>query len=120
MQEKWTLENLNPPDDRSQDHSVWLEEVVLRHRKEMAIFLSYYFRKEGAVVENVRMIGSVQGVSGIEGTITVIFDVVFFNACLNINETTSDQLTLSYRLTDEKTALLLTGPYWPEREPDEI
>nr|MBI1229798.1 hypothetical protein [Cytophagales bacterium] len=120
MQEKWTLENLNLPDDRNQDHSVWLEELVLRHRKEMAIFLSYYFRREGAVVENVRMIGSAQDTAGIKGSMTVAFDVVFFNACLNINETNLDQMTLSYRLDEGKSAITLTGPYWPEREPDEI
>jgi hypothetical protein len=56
----------------------------------------------------------------LSGKISVSFELVHFNACLNINETNTKQLRLSYEISENGTELTLTGPNWPEREPDEI
>jgi len=120
MQETWEFVNLKAPEAGKMTLTPWLIDLFDQNSQEMGIFLSYYYRKEGAVVENVRMIPPAADLSDLSGSIDVTFQLIHFNACLNIHDTNTEELTLSYDLSDNGTKLLLTGPNWPEREPDEI
>lgn len=86
----------------------------------MGIFLSYYYRKDGAVVEDVRLVLPNSELTENTGSIAVSFQLVHFNACLNIHDSNSEKLLLSYKLSGDGTELSLTGPYWPEKDPDEL
>ncbi|EKB50880.1 hypothetical protein [Cecembia lonarensis] len=88
--------------------------------KDLGIFLSYYFRKEGAVTENVSIPEEPVFESESSGTVRVQFDLIYFNACLNIHEEEKDQMLLSFSILEEDHLLTVIGPYWPERGMDEI
>ncbi|WP_158859318.1 hypothetical protein [Lunatibacter salilacus] len=120
MQESWKFINLKAPESREKSLIPWLNNVMDQNDSEMGIFLSYYYRREGAVVENVRLKPPSSDLTEMTGSITVTFELVHFNACLNIHDTNPEQLILFYEISDQGTALTLTGPYWPEREPDEL
>jgi hypothetical protein len=120
MQETWKFVNLKAPEATNQALTPWLQDLLEQHSKEMGIFLSYYFRKEGAVVENVKMVPPTTPLTDSTGSINVSFHLIHFNACLNIHDTNTEHITLSYKVLDNGTELLLSGPNWPEREPDEI
>lgn len=120
MQETWEFTDLKPPNKGKSAFSSWLIDVMEQHNREMGIFLSYYYRKEGAVVENVRLIPPSSDLTESTGSISVSFELVHFNSCLNIHDTNPEKLILHYEISDQGTALNLTGPYWPEREPDEL
>lgn len=94
-----------------------MAQLLLERSREMGIFLSYYYRSEGAVVENVSM-ATHKTVTPSRGKLTVRFDLVHFNACLNIHEEGKETMELDYEAFPDKGELFLTGPYWPEREPD--
>lgn len=120
MQETWKFTNLDAPNGRNTSLTPWLTNVLDQYSKEMGIFLSYYYRNEGAVVENVRLIPPDSDLTEMNGTISVSFQLIHFNACLNIHDTNPEQLILSYEISKHGTELTLIGPYWPERELDEI
>ncbi|MCH6200770.1 hypothetical protein MMU07_14385 [Aquiflexum sp. LQ15W] len=48
------------------------------------------------------------------------FDLVHFNAYLNIHEQKRDKMDVQFEFDPLFQNLTLTGPYWPEREMDEI
>lgn len=120
MQETWKLTKLNPPDLEQKGLVFWFNDVMDLNCREIGIFLSYYYRKDGAIVEKVRLIPPATDLTEMNGSISVSFELVYFNACLNIHETTKDKLDLAYSISTDGTILTLTGPNWPEREPDEI
>jgi hypothetical protein len=97
-----------------------IQEVLLKNQKDMGIFLSYYYRKEGAVVENVQLIGPINLLNDFYGDFLVDFDLVHFNACLNIHEQNKEKMKIQFEIDQDSKQLILTGPYWPEREMDEI
>lgn len=120
MQETWKFVNLKAPEAGKSTLNQWLKDVLDKHSREMGIFLSYYFREDGAVVEDVRLILPNSGLTERTGSIAVSFQLVHFNACLNIHDSNPEKLLLSYELSVDGTKLLLTGPYWPEREPEDL
>lgn len=48
------------------------------------------------------------------------FDLVYFNTCLNIHEQKRDEMPIQFEFDPLFQNLTLIGPYWPEREMDEI
>lgn len=119
MQETWKFVNLSAPEVGNGTLSLWLKEVLDNYSKEMGIFLSYYYRKDGAVVEGVSLIPPSSELMEKTGSIAVSFQLVHFNACLNIHESNVETMSLSYEISEDGTELTLTGPYWPERDSED-
>ena len=116
MQEKWKIK-LDQPisnDEIGKKLPVLLE----KHAKDLGIFLSYYYRKQGAVVEDVKLMGEIITHPKSTGSFLLDFSLVFFNACLSIHETEREKMAVQYGLEGED--LILTGEYWPERDSEEL
>ena len=113
MQESWTFEF--PHTTVSQDS---LEELFQTQQRELGIFLSYAYK--GAVVEQVRLLGRIQSKDGLSGTFQVTYALVYFNACLDINQQQEAKMTLEFSLDLIKKTLLLCTEYVPSRHLDDI
>lgn len=118
MQETWEFK-ISQPIEKS-NFPLLLVSLFEKNTKELSIFLSFYFRKQGAVAENVVIFNSPVLMDEFSGLVKVKFDLVFFNACLNIYEKENDQMELSFKILPEDALIIIKGPYWPEREMDEI
>ncbi|RZS97584.1 hypothetical protein BC751_3199 [Cecembia calidifontis] len=118
MQETWRIK-LSGPIEPENTRELLLQ-VFENKTKDLGIFLSYYYKKQGAVTENVTLLKPPVFRNQFSGQVSVKFDLIFFNACLNIHEKERDQLELSFEILPENAEILITGPYWPEREMDEI
>ncbi|REG94450.1 hypothetical protein [Algoriphagus antarcticus] len=114
MQETWTLE-LSKSEKPLSDQ---VKDLLVENEKDLGIFLSYYFKKEGALAEKVNLGSVINFEDQTSGDFNLEFDLVHFNACLAINEQKRDTMKITFEIEDEK--LNLKGPYWPEREMDEI
>ena len=117
MQESWAfqLTDLNKKDFKSA-----VESTLKKEEKDLGIFLSFYFKKEGAVAEKVVLIDEPIFNSSNSGSLTLEFDLVHFNACLAIHEQKRDQMKVDFLIDENENKLTLTGPYWPERGVDDI
>jgi len=118
MQESWKFSV--PLHLQTKDLEELLISLLVENEKELGIFLSYYFKKEGAVAEKVQLETPPQFKEKFNGNIWVSFDLVYFNACLNIHEQKRDELPIQFEFDPLFQTLTLTGSYWPEREMDEI
>ena len=116
MQENWTF----IIGEETLDNEMAIHDFLEKRKKELGIFLSFYFKKDGAVAENVRVIKTLLLDGKKSGNLTLLFDVVYFNACLAIHEQEQDKMVLKFKLDSENKKFDLIGPYWPEREMDEI
>ncbi|GMQ28614.1 hypothetical protein [Algoriphagus confluentis] len=115
MQETWTFDfqsTANPKED--------LERLLAEREQELGIFLSYYYKKEGAVAEKVKLKSGPEFYSSKTGSMVLDFDLVHFNACLAINEQVREEMKVDFKVDEENQKLILTGPFWPIREMDEI
>ena len=90
------------------------------YNKELAICLSYYYKSEGGLVEDVRFEGNLTVTSPTTGYFQVSFNVVYFNACLDIHQLNKDFMVLQMNLVTDTNKIKISGPVLPEREPDEI
>ncbi|MFC3414578.1 hypothetical protein [Algoriphagus hitonicola] len=115
MQETWTF------DLQTNDISdAFLSEMLKEKKNELGIFLSYYFKKDGAVAENVGLATQPTFLSETSGWLMLNFDLIYFNACLNIHEQEKEKMKVTFEVDRKTGKLILTGPYWPSREMDEI
>ena len=115
MQESWTFDF--PFDRPSSDRWSWL---ILNQQRELGIFLSYYYKRQGAVVEKVQLKTAPQLDSQNSGTLCLSFELVYFNACQGLHQTQTEEMKLSFQFDADNKTLNLLGAYWPSREPDEI
>jgi len=115
MQESWNFEL--PNSTTLQDG---LEAVMLLKQIELGIFLSYYYKKGGAVVEKVSQASELRFTSPLSGTLRVTFDLIYFNACRDIHQQERGEMELQVTWDEEKRILRLKGEYWPTRDGDEI
>ena len=115
MQESWSFELPN-----CTTLPEGLEAVMQQKQIEFGVFLSYYYKKEGAVVENVSQASEIQFTSPISGSLTVAFDLIYFNACRDIHQQESGEMELQVHWDEEKRVLRLQGEYWPTRDGDDI
>ena len=113
MQESWTFEF--PHTTVSQDR---LEELFQAQQRELGIFLSYTYK--GAVVEQVRLVGYNSLGDSLGGTLQVAYTLVYFNACLDINQQQEAKMTLEFFLDVIKKTLLLRTEFVPARHIDDI
>jgi hypothetical protein len=90
------------------------------YKKDLGIFLSYYYKDTGGLVEDVKLDSKLTFTSPTTGYFKVSFNVVHFNACLDINQLNRDCMVLHMNLISDTNKIKISGPLWPEREPDEI
>ena len=114
MQETWKLKL---PTSETPSSEV-LKQILIESQKDLGIFLSYYFKKEGALAEKVDLASKINFKDENSGDFTLEFDLLHFNACLAIHEQKRDQMKIIFEIEGDK--LNLKGPYWPERGMDEI
>jgi len=110
MQEKWSF--------KFEEENI--EEFLKKEERDLGIFLSYYFKQEGAIVEKVILKDQVEFLTNVSGNLVLEFDLVHFNACLAINEQKREQIKVDFVIDKKANQLTLIGPYWPERGVDEI
>ena len=96
-----------------------LERVLLEEQTSLGIILSYYYKEQGGLVENVLLADKIHFETP-TGTFRVSFKVVHFNACWDIHGTNDESMLLAFKLNDHPKRLKLYGPSWPEREQNEI
>lgn len=114
MQETWTITLPSSEKPTSEE----LKQVLIENEKDLGIFLSYYFKKEGALAEKVNLGSEINFKDITSGDFELEFDLIHFNACLAIHEQKRDIMKITFEIADRN--LNLKGPYWPEREMDEI
>lgn len=114
MQETWKLTLSNSDRHNSEE----IKQVLTENEKELGIFLSYYFKKEGALAEKVELGSEINFKSETTGEFQLEFDLIHYNACLAIHDQKRDHMKITFEIEGDK--LNLKGPYWPEREMDEI
>ncbi|RIW15639.1 hypothetical protein D0X99_09415 [Algoriphagus lacus] len=115
MQEFWTFDFPLSPKPKED-----LEEILVKNEKELGIFLSYYFKKEGAVAEKVKLRSGPEFESKTTGSMVLSFDLVHFNACLAIHEQAREEMKITFEIDPITEKVKLIGAYWPSREMDEI
>jgi len=115
MQETWSFAF-----PKTATVSEQLFQTLQAEQKELGIFLSYYYRKEGAVAEKVTLKGNPEFKDELSGKFFLDFDLVHFNACLAIHDQKREEIEVSFEIDADAEKLRLTGPYWPERGMDEI
>lgn len=118
MQETWKFELTQPYQNKKPENQI--KEILIDNQRDMGIFLSYYFRKDGAVTENVHLSGPISFLNDFKGHFLVEFDLIHYNACLNIHEQNKEKMKINFNFNLDSNQLIITGPYWPEREMDEI
>ena len=114
MQETWTFDYSSPMDSEA------LSDFLKTKSKDLGIFLSYYYKKEGAVAEKVELKGNPKFTDTKSGKLKLAFELVFFNACLAINEQEKEEMEITFEIDSPNQKLELKGAYWPERGMDEI
>ncbi len=114
MQHTWSFDynqKLNPEN---------LAKFMESQSKELGIFLSYYYKKQGAHADDVSLKSAPEFQTPKNGRFTLEFQLVYFNACLDINEQEKEEMKIDFEYQETANKLLLTGENWPERGMDEI
>lgn len=114
MQETWKLTLPNSESSTSEQ----IKEAIHTNEKEIGIFLSYYFKQEGALAEKVSLGSDINFKDELTGDFELEFDLIHFNACLAIHEQKRESMKITFEIKEKN--LNLKGPYWPERGMDEI
>ena len=114
MQEIWTFK-CSPLCNEEE-----LQDILVKNEKELGTFISYYFKSQGAIAEEVRLKGPIRFMNKSEGEFVVKFDLIYFNACLNIHEKEKDTMKVDFIINQSDEKLILKGEYWPERSFDEL
>lgn len=117
MKETWTLKLTK---DDLEKPNQGIPRIIAEKENELGIFLSYYFKKEGAVAEQVVFEGKSDFENNPSGKMTLSFVLVHFNACLAIHEQAKEKMEISYCIDSQNRELQLEGPFWEERGMDEI
>jgi hypothetical protein len=85
---------------------------------EIRIHLSYHFKKDGFIVENVELskveFNEING----SGLLFINYDQVYFNSCLNIDTSNKDTLQLKFEWNSGNISIY--PPIRFNRESDEI
>jgi len=121
MQESWNFKLAENTDfGKAENLKGAIKEALSVQQKELGIFLSYYYKSDGAVVEDVELEKFLELNSGGSGKALFSFRLIFYNACLNIHEKEKDKMELDFVVDPNGKSLELTGPFVPERGMDDI
>jgi hypothetical protein len=115
MQETWTFDfpfTISSKED--------LKSLLIEKEKDLGIFLSYYYKKEGAVAEKVILKSDVNFATETTGSFDLEFVLAYFNACLAINEQAREEMKIAFEIDSKTKKIKLIGAFWPSREMDEI
>lgn len=115
MQETWTFDFPS-----TQNPAKGLELLLGTREKDLGIFLSYYFKKDGAVAEQVTMKSAPVFETELTGSVELEFVLAYFNACLAINEQAKEEMKITFEIDSKSEKIKLIGAFWPSREMDEI
>ncbi|SDC80686.1 hypothetical protein SAMN04488104_100692 [Algoriphagus faecimaris] len=115
MQETWTIDF-----PATTEPLALLQQTLKEKQIELGIFLSYYYKSEGAVAEKAVLVETPEFSTETSGNFTLQFDLIHFNACLAIHEQAKEEMKISFEIDVQNETLLLKGAYWPSREMDEI
>lgn len=115
MQETWTFDF-----PISKTPKEGLESLLIEKEKDLGIFLSYYFKKDGAVAEKVTLQSAPIFETETTGSFVLDFDLAYFNACLAINDKGREEMKMTFEIDPLAEKIKLIGAYWPSREMDEI
>ncbi|MBY5950190.1 hypothetical protein KUV23_04350 [Algoriphagus marincola] len=115
MQDVWIFEFPTTSNEREQVLKLLKEKV-----NELEIFLSFHFKSEGAVVEEVKALPDSMTIKGDSGTLILEYELIHFNACLDIHETNVEKLVIQFEIDRSKELLKVKGPERLERGMDEI
>ena len=115
MQESWTFDF-----PKTTQTEIDLVNLIETKEKDLGIFLSYYYKKQGAVAEKVSLKGTPEFDSKTSGSFTLSFDLVHFNACLAIHDQAKEEMQIQFEIDLSQQKIKLIGAYWPSRELDEI
>lgn len=115
MQESWSFDF--PTSDTPKKDLVSL---IANKEKDLGIFLSYYYKKEGAVAEKVKLKSDLIFKTESSGSFVLEFDLVHFNACLAIHDQAREEMKITFETDPHLEKIKLIGAYWPSREMDEI
>lgn len=115
MQENWTFD-FSPTQNPKAD----LESLLIEKEKDLRIFLSYYYKKEGAVAEKVKLKSDLYFSTETTGSFDLEFVLAYFNACLAINEQAKEEMKMTFEIDLNTEKIKLIGAFWPSREMDEI
>lgn len=118
MQEKWVFKSDNIKS--AKDINTAVSCVFNEKMNELEIFLSLYTKLDGALAENIQLADPINSSEKHTGILCLSFDKIFYNACLNINETDLDKIKLTYEFKPEIGHLVLMGPDIPERETEDL
>lgn len=115
MQESWTFKfpKTSLPNEQ-------LKNLLLEKEIDLGIFLTYYYKKEGAVTEKVKLKSGPDFNSTNSGSLILDFDLIHFNACLAINEQAREEMKMTFEIDPVAEEIKLIGAYWPSQEMDEI
>jgi hypothetical protein len=115
MQETWTFDFLSSKSPKED-----LESLLIVKEKDLGIFLSYYYKKEGAIAEKVKLKTNPVFVTETTGYFELEFVLAYFNACLAIDEQAREKMKITFEIDPNSKKIKLIGTYWPSREMDEI
>lgn len=114
MQETWAFDYSDSLNSNN------LSEFLKSKSKDLGIFLSYYYKRDGALAENVDVKSNPIFETPTRGNLILEFDLIHFNACLAIHEKEISEMKIRFEMNENANQLILTGAYWPERGMDEI
>lgn len=106
MQEHWTFKNTPRLSSES------LVSFLAAESKQLAIFLSYYYRGKSATAENVRLYGAPIFSSPDSGSIKLQYEVAYFDRCRDIDEREQETMKINFQFDEAKTELTLLGEDW--------
>ncbi|GGZ32840.1 hypothetical protein GCM10007049_28070 [Echinicola pacifica] len=92
-----------------------ISQILLSHKRELEILISHYTKADGALGEEPEITEFSDS-----GSLKISFNKAYYNACLNINETDKDNLRFEFKIDQQTSTLLLTGPDFGERGMDEL
>lgn len=117
MQETWNFE-IAQQKELINDQTI--QNLIRDNAKELEIFLSYYFKKDGAIVEQVSLCSPVEFIGLNKGKFRLKFHLIHFNACLAIHDQKFDELEIVFEFNSKTNNISLSPPHRIERGMDEI
>ncbi len=106
MKHHWTFKNFHSEDLKD------LKSVLAKRSREIETFLSYYFRGDGATVENLSLSDLQSPTDSKVGNAKFLFDVAYFNLCWNIDDKDPDKMDVELHYDKVNQELKLIGPDW--------
>lgn len=103
--------------DISQREEILKKEVIQR---DLRLFFVPYYRGDGASVDDVSLADKIHFYNPDTGHFDVHVKVVYTDSCLVTSNEVNDRMTVGFVFDTARKKVMLTGPYWPDRDPHDI